>query len=478
MITFFACISLLIASYFIYSRYLARVFKVNTDAPIPAITKYDSVDYLPLPAWRLFLIQFLNIAGLGPIFGAILGAMFGPVAFLWITFGAIFIGTVHDFASGMLSLHNQGEGYPEMIGRFLGSKMKFIVRIMSLVLMVMVGAVFLAGPAGLLTDATGLDYNWWVLIIIVYYILATLMPIDKIIGPLYPVFGAAILLMTISLLVVIFASGYQMVELTSETFRNMHLNSESTPIFPMMFITIACGAISGFHATQSPIVARCLKNQRYARPVFFGAMITEAIIAMIWAAIAMAFFGGVEGLNSALDANSNSAPWAINQMADTMLGKYGFLLIILGVVIAPITTGDTAFRSARLIAADFTGLGQKKIKNRLIISLPLFAIGFGLTLFDFDVIWRYFAWINQLLAAIMLWAVTGYLIRAKVNYWITLIPAIFMTAVTTNYILISRELGFGMSTTPGLIITAIVTIAVMLIFFNYTKKQTLCPQTK
>ena len=474
MITFFCCLSLLLASYFIYSKYLARVFKVDREAQTPAIAKCDSVDYLPMPAWRLFLIQFLNIAGLGPIFGAILGAMFGPVAFLWITFGAIFIGAVHDFASGMMSLHFGGEGYPEMIGRFLGGKTKFVIRIISLVLMVMVGAVFIVGPAGLLEDATGLRYSWWVLIIITYYILATLLPIDKIIGPIYPVFGAAILLMTISLVIMIFAEGYQMTELSVETFRNMHIDKESMPIFPMMFITIACGAVSGFHATQSPITARCLKNQRYARPVYFGAMITEAIIALVWASIAIAFFHGAEGLNSALAANGNSAPWAINQMADTLLGKYGFLLIILGVVIAPITTGDTAFRSARLIAADFSGLNQKKIGNRLIISLPLFAVGFGLTLFDFDVIWRYFAWINQLLAAIMLWAVTAYLISTRVNYWIALLPAIFMTAVTTDYILVSKELGLGLPGGISLVITIAVVAVVIFAFFNYIKKRNLC----
>ncbi|MCC8088778.1 MAG: carbon starvation protein A [Rikenellaceae bacterium] len=457
MATFCICLFLLLVSYFSYGKYIERIFGAEKNGDVPSKTRYDGVDYIPLPMWKTFLIQFLNIAGLGPIFGAILGAAYGPVVFLWITFGGIFVGAVHDYASGIISIKNNGLSYPEIIGKYLGLKVKQVLRVFTVFLMILVGAVFMAGPAGLLQGITGLDAVIWLYIILIYYVLATLMPIDKIIGRIYPVFGFALLFMALGILVVIFSGSYQIPELS---LTNMKMDSESFPIFPTLFITVACGAVSGFHATQSPLMARCVTCERQGKPVFFGAMITESIVALIWAAVGMAFFGGVKELNLNLAEHGNNAAWIVDTIANTTLGRFGAILALLGVVFAPITSGDTAFRSARLIVADFLKIEQKSIKNRIYVSVPLLAAGFIITFLDFDVIWRYFAWANQTLAAATLWAVTIYLAENKKNIYLTFIPAVFMTMVVTVYFFTSEQM-VGMSYTAGLILSSILTSAVM-----------------
>lgn len=468
MVTFLICLGLLIASYFTYARYLERIFEADPGRDTPSKLYYDGVDYMPLPPWKTFLIQLLNIAGLGPIFGALLGAMYGPVAFLWITFGTIFIGALQDYASGMISLHYKGMSFPEIVGRYLGLTVKQVMRGFTLFLMVLVGAVFMVGPAGILQGLTGIGQTVWVWIILAYYILATLLPVDKIIGRFYPVFGAALFIMALGILGVLLFGPYTIPDLTWESLRNMKADPEGFPIFPTLFIIIACGAVSGFHATQSPMMARCLTNERQGRPVFFGAMVSEAVIALIWAAIGMAFWGGVDKLNDTLAAHGNNAAWAVNVITQTTLGRVGAVLALLGVVVAPITSGDTAFRSARLIAADFLKMDQKSLARRLYICVPLFIAGFAITLMDFDVIWKYFAWANQCLAAICLWTVTVYLAGRGKPYLLAFLPSVFMTFIVSFYIFIARE-GIALPYDTGLMLGSLVTLAITasLTFYIY-----------
>ncbi len=446
MITFFSSILALILGYIFYGKLMERIFGADKNRETPAMSMNDGVDYLPLPKWKSFLIQFLNIAGLGPIFGAVAGAMWGPVAFLWIVLGSIFAGAVHDYFSGMLSVKHKGLSIPEIVGIYLGVGAKQFMRGFTVILMVIVGAVFIMGPAKILESLTpeSLTMNFWVWVVFIYYMLATMLPIDKIIGRIYPVFGFALLFMAVGLTIALFVEGYRIPELTFSNLTNLHNQPGKFPIFPMMFITIACGAISGFHSTQAPLMARCITNEMQGRGVFYGAMITEGIVALIWAAIGMAFYGGVGPLNEIMIAQKGNAAFVVNEISNSLLGRVGGALAILGVVAAPITSGDTAFRSARLIVADFLKFKQGPIKNRLIISVPLFAVGYGLTLIDFAVIWRYFAWSNQTLAMVVLWAITVYLAREKKFYWITLIPALFMTVVITSYLMFAPE-GFGLS---------------------------------
>lgn len=443
MITFFICLVVLVAAYFLYGGLLDRVVKIDDKADVPSKTLYDGVDYIPLPRWRIFLIQLLNIAGTGPIFGAILGACYGPVAFLWITLGGIFMGAMHDYMSGVISLRNGGKSLPEIIGKYLGGGMRKFSLVMIPILMVLVGGVFIVTPSKILSSMTDIPYLWWVGIVIAYYFIATIMPVDKIIGKIYPIFGAALIFMALGMLYVIVFGDYHLPELTSV--ENMHYNAENLPIIPTLFISIACGAISGFHATQSPLMARCMTNEKQSRPIFFGAMISESIIALIWAAIAMAFFGGVEELNSWMHSNGNDAGLAVSTISVTTLGIFGSILALLGVVAAPITSGDTAFRSARLIVADMLNYDQRPILNRLLVSVPLFAIGIGIAFIDFDVIWRYFAWSNQTLSVITLWMITSWLMRRKSKFSIlALIPAIFMTYICSSFVFVSNQfIGMG-----------------------------------
>lgn len=472
MISFVLSIGALVLGYFTYGKFMERIFGVDKDRETPAVRLRDEVDFMTLPSWKVFLIQFLNIAGLGPIFGAIAGAMFGPSAFLWIVLGSIFAGAVHDYFSGMLSIRHDGLSISEVVGIYLGPTAKQFMRLFSVVLLIFVGTVFLVGPAKIIDGMTGNMWNvWiWVAIILVYYVLSTLLPIDKLISKLYPIFGVAMLLMAIGLLIALFFGDYHIPELVPSNLRNMTTDPEATPLFPILFITIACGAISGFHATQSPLMARCMKNETQGRKIFYGTMVTEGIVALIWAAAAMTFFGNVEELNGAMIANNNNAAWAANEISLNMLGQIGGLLALLGIVAAPITSGDTAFRSARLILSDIFKSNQKKILNRLLISLPLFVIAFVLTQIDFGIIWRYFAWSNQTLAMIVLWTITAYLIYENKAYWVTLLPAIFMTMVCSTYILIAPE-GFQLPNDISYIGGALITLIITTVFWIYTAQR-------
>jgi len=471
MITFFSGLLVLILGFVFYSRFIERFAEVDGSRITPAFSMKDGVDYVPMPWWRIFLIQFLNIAGLGPIFGAVAGAMWGPVAFLWIVLGTVFAGAVHDYFSGMLSLKHQGLSITEIVGIYLGVGTKQFMRGFTVILMVLVGAVFILGPAKILA---GLTPGWatmtfWVWVIFGYYILATLLPIDKVIGRIYPVFGFALLFMAVGLTAALFVKGYQIPELTPENLKNLHSEGGKFPIFPMLFITVACGAISGFHATQSPMMARCLTSEKLGRRVFYGAMVAEGVVALIWAAIGMSFYGGVPQLNQIMNEHNGNAAFVVNEISNSLLGKFGGALALLGVVAAPVTTGDTAFRSARLIMADFLNYKQGPMKNRLIISAPLFVAGFLLTRIDFSIIWRYLAWSNQTLAVIILWTITVYLAQQRKSYWITLIPAVFMTAVTSTYLLFAPE-GFSLSKETSYTAGAMVTLAALVWFMVYANK--------
>ena len=469
MTTFLICLIVLVASYFLYGTLLDRVAGIDPTADVPSKTMYDGVDYLPLPRWRIFLIQLLNIAGTGPIFGAILGACYGPVAFLWITLGGIFMGAMHDYLSGVISLRNEGRSLPEIIGKYLGKGMHRFSLVMIPILMILVGGVFIVTPAKVLTSMTAMPYLVWVGIIIAYYFVATILPVDKIIGKIYPIFGAALIFMALSMFGMLIFGDYTIPELLS--IENMHYNAEKLPIIPTLFISIACGAISGFHATQSPLMARCMTNEQQSRPIFFGAMIAESVIALIWAAVAMAFFGGVEGLNGFMVENNNDAGLAVSTISVTTLGAIGSILTLLGVVAAPITSGDTAFRSARLIVADMLGIEQRSIVKRLLISLPLFALGIGIAFIDFDVIWRYFAWFNQALSVLTLWMITAWLSRkgSKCTF-LALIPAMIMTYVCSAFVFVSNQfIGMGASMAAYVYAAAVTAIISGLIIVKIRK---------
>lgn len=473
MITFIISIVALVLGYIFYGKLMEKIFGADQKRETPAMSMNDGVDYMPLPKWKTFLIQFLNIAGLGPIFGAVAGAMWGPVAFLWIVLGSIFAGAVHDYFSGMLSVKHKGLSIPEIVGIYLGVGTKQFMRGFTVLLMVIVGAVFIMGPAKILESLTPetLTMNFWVWVVFIYYVFATMLPIDKIIGKIYPLFGFALLFMAVGLTIALFVEGYRIPELSLNNLTNFHNQPSKFPIFPMMFITIACGAISGFHSTQAPLMARCLTNEKQGRGVFYGAMITEGIVALIWAAIGMAFYGGVGPLNEIMAANNGNAAYVVNEISNSLLGKFGGALAILGVVAAPITSGDTAFRSARLIVADFLNYKQGPILNRLFISVPLFAVGYCLTLIDFAVIWRYFAWSNQTLAMVVLWAITVYLAQEKKLYWITLIPALFMTVVISSYLLFAAE-GFGLPYLVSISAGLAIALSAAIWFFWYLAKLT------
>ena len=466
MITFICCLLTLVAGYFIYGSFIERTFGIEIDRKTPAFTKQDGVDFMPLPTWKVFMIQFLNIAGLGPIFGAIMGAKFGTASFLWIVLGSIFAGATHDFLAGMLSLRRDGESLPEIIGQYLGNGCRQFMRGFIVLLMMLVGAVFVAGPAGLLANLTpeSLNTTFWIFVVFIYYIFATLLPVDKIIGKIYPLFAIALLFMAVGILVMLFVKHPDLPEFPQGLATDY---ASQLPIFPIMFVSIACGAISGVHATQSPMMARCMTSEKHARPVFYGAMITEGIVALIWAAAATYFYqeNGMGETNAAVIVNSITTDW---------LGTVGSILAILGVIAAPITSGDTAFRSARLIVADFLHLEQRSISKRLMICLPLFIGAIALLLYSqkdqagFDMIWRYFAWANQTLAVFTLWALTVYLTQAHKNYWITLLPALFMTAVCSTYIFIAPE-GLSWPSHISQLLGCLITVAVFIGFWCWKR---------
>ena len=461
MLTFLLSLVLLVVGYFTYGAFVEKTFKPDESKMTPAMAVQDGVDYVPLDWKKIFLIQLLNIAGLGPIFGAIAGALWGPLAFLWIVFGSIFAGAVHDYFSGMLSVRNNGASISEIVGKYLGPTMRKVMILFSVILLILVGTVFMTGPAKLLASLTpkSLDTNFWLIVILIYYFLATILPIDKIIGRIYPLFGIILIIMAVGIVGGIFAKGYQIPELT---LANLH--PTKLPIWPLMFISIACGAISGFHATQSPMMARCIQNEKYGRKVFYGAMIAEGVIALIWAAAGLAFYNGTSGLAEAL--KSGGPGGVVHTVSISLLGGVGGILAILGVIVCPITSGDTAFRSARLTIADWLNYNQKKIPNRLSISVPLFLIGAVLSQINFDIIWRYFAWSNQTLAMIVLWAAAVYLAKNRLLHWIATVPATFMSAVSVTYILQAPE-GFKLPVTisyPIGIISALILFGIFLSF--------------
>ena len=463
MFSFIISLAALVLGYLLYGKFVERVFRPDRDRPTPAISKADGVDFVALPTWKVFMIQFLNIAGTGPIFGAIMGAKFGPAAYLWIVFGCIFAGAVHDYLSGMISLREGGVGLPEIIGKYLGKGTKNVVLVFTVLLLVLVAAVFVYSPAiilgGMAGDGTTSSIMLWVVVIFIYYFIATMLPIDKIIGKIYPLFAFALIFMAVALMIGLFVKWPSIPELWEGLGnRGPSVGVLNQPIFPCLFITIACGAISGFHATQSPLMARCLKNEKLGRPVFYGSMITEGLVALVWAAVSSYFFfdGGAAECGSDLTA---AAPTVVTTVSKSWLGVLGGVLAILGVVAAPITSGDTALRSTRLIISDFLKFNQRPVRNRLLISIPLFIATALLLWFNiadtngFNTIWRYFGWANQTLAVFTLWAITVYLLQNKkgLQYLISGIPAAFMTAVSLTFILVDK-VGFGInaSAAPGI----------------------------
>lgn len=474
MYTFVLSLVALVLGYFFYGKLIERVV-APTSAPTPAITKADGIDYMVLPGWKIFMIQFLNIAGTGPIFGAIMGAKFGPSAYLWIVFGCIFAGAVHDYLSGMLSVRHGGAGLPELIGIYLGGKTKKVMLVFSVFLLLMVGAVFVYSPALILGGMCG-SLKWvyiWCIIIFAYYFLATMLPIDKIIGKVYPLFALAMLFMAVALMVVLLVKWPTNLPELTDGLKNLSPGAGS--IFPCLFITIACGAISGFHATQSPLMARCMASEKQGRPLFYGAMITEGVVALIWATISSYFFygGAAAELGEPLTLQ---APEVVTSVSKGWLGVVGSILAILGVVAAPITSGDTALRSARLIVAEFLHLEQRTIYKRIYICIPLFIVAFGLLWFNiadpngFNVIWSYFGWANQTLAVFTLWALTVYLVRNHKPYILTLIPAIFMTSVCGSFLLVSGN-AFGLSPIVGHIAAGAIALLCLVLFALWMKQR-------
>ena len=456
MITFSLSFVALILGYLFYGSFVSRMFGPD-DRVTPAVAKADGVDFIVLPNWKVFMIQFLNIAGTGPIFGAIMGAKFGPVAYLWIVLGCIFAGAVHDYLSGMLSMRHGGASLPELVGAYLGKTTRAVMLVFTVLLLIMVGTVFVYSPAEILHTMGG-GTMMWVAVIFVYYIIATMLPIDKIIGKIYPLFAFSLLFMAAALMIVLFVKMPHLPELWTN-FYNMGKEAQpekwTDAIFPALFITIACGAISGFHATQSPLMARCVKSEKMGRPIFYGAMITEGMVALIWATVSMWFFygdptPGYELIAGAEKGFYTSAPAVVNLVCNDWLGVVGAILAMLGVVAAPITSGDTAFRSARLIVAEWLKMNQRPIAKRLMICIPMFGVSIAMLVWQienpdgFNTIWQYFGWSNQTLSVFTLWTVTVYLVRNKKCFWVTLIPALFMTAVCSTYAFVSKQM-LGMS---------------------------------
>lgn len=479
MTTFIISIVVLVLGYVVYGRIVERIFHIHPEQATPAIVLADDIDYVPMKPWKIYLIQFLNIAGVGPIIGAIMGAQFGTASFLWIVLGSIFAGAVHDYLSGMISLRDKGCSLPEIHGNYLGQNARQIMRVFTMFMMILVVVVFVSTPATLLNAnfTPGWSPYIWLAIIMVYYLIATLLPIDKLIGRIYPVFGFLLIGMAIAIVAAFIIYKPEIPELMSGL-QNRHPDAANNPIFPMMFVSIACGAISGFHATQSPLMARCMTNERQGRPIFYGAMITEGIVALIWAAAAAYFFGP----DSPVDVSSKSGAAIVGIIADTWFPKVIAVITVLGVISAAITSGDTAMRSARLIVADIIGFDQKPMRNRLLVAVPIVLVSGGILVFSitdnrsFQLIWRYFAWANQVLATVTLWAITVYMAENKKKPWfvITIIPALFMTMVTGCFLFVAKSAdgGFGSWIPRGVAygIGAVITIAALVAFIVWKVK--------
>lgn len=474
MLTFSISILALIIGFIIYGKFIERFFGADNSIKTPAIRMEDGVDYIPMKPWKMYTIQFLNIAGLGPIFGAILGAMYGPMAYLWIVLGNIFMGATHDYFSGMLSIRNNGASLPELVGKYLGNGFRQALRVFTLLLLVMVGVAFVNGPADLLTSYTGVNFKVWLYIIFAYYLIATLLPINQIIGKIYPFFGAALIIMALAIAGYMLVNGlggnFHLNELTVSDFRNLHDQPERNLLYPMMFIVISCGAISGFHSTQSPMMARCMTKESQGRFVFYGAMITEGIVAIIWATAAMNYFGNVDGLNETIYSGKNPA-WIVKEICQTWFGKLGAAITIVGVIAAPITTGDTAFRSARLIIADAIGIKQASIQKRLWVSIPLFIVGFVLTQIEFSTIWKFLGLFNQFLSVIMLWTGAMYLKNIKKVHWYLTIPATFMTTICFTYLLVAPNSngGLAIGSMWGYVVGILIALASLILFLKIRK---------
>ncbi|SFJ74285.1 Carbon starvation protein CstA [Halobacillus dabanensis] len=466
MVTFIASIVLLIVGYLFYARVVERIFGINDNKVTPAYEKNDGFDYMPMSWWKASLIQLLNIAGLGPIFGAVLGALYGPIAFIWIVVGSIFAGAVHDYFSGMLSLRHNGAQYPTLVGKYLGRPAQSVINLLSVALMVLVAAAFTAGPAQLMAEVTPLGFFTSILIIFAYFLTATLLPINKIIGKVYPIFGAILIFMAVSIGIGMFFFDHSIPNLTVS-----NLHPGELPVWPMVMVTISCGAISGFHSTQSPILARTLKKESEGRKVFYGAMIAEGIIALIWAAAGMTFFGSTGELQAALDAGGPAG--VVNEISSTTLGTFGGILAILGVIILPITTGDTALRSSRMMLVDFARqVSKKKLESKwtpLVFAISVAVPTFMLTQMDYSFLWRYVGWSNQVVATVMLWTGAMYLVKNQKFHWICSLPALFMTAVVSSYIFYAPE-GFGMEYSTSMIIGAVIWLIVVTWFVRQLVK--------
>lgn len=475
MITFVVCILLLVVGYAVYGKFVERYFGVDPQRRTPAYQLEDGVDFQPMPTWKVFVIQFLNIAGLGPIFGAIMGAAYGPAAYIWIVLGCVFMGAAHDFFSGMMSIRSGGSNMPDIIGSNLGRSMKTVMNVVVCFLLLAVGVSFVTGPADLIASLTGLNKEIWLYVIFAYYLLATLLPIDKIIGNVYPLMGAALLFMALGVGVMLVVGDvrgvHEMVELTPSTLKNWHSDPQNNILIPMLFVVVSCGAISGFHSTQSPLMARCLKNEKYARPIFYGAMVAEGIVAIIWATAAMAYFGGPQGLN---DAATNGVmingvltkvtpAIAVDMICKSWLGKVGAVIAVIGVVVCPITSGDTAFRSLRLTIADFLKSDQKPMMRRLLISVPIFILAFVCCKVDFSTIWKYVGIGNQILAAIVLWTASAYFIKKGKAHWLCSLPATFLTFVCVSYFIMAPHVNGGLHLSPvaGYVAGTVVALALL-----------------
>ncbi|GAB2797602.1 carbon starvation CstA family protein [Halomonas shantousis] len=462
MFTFIAAIALLVVGYFTYGKFVERVFVTDRKRRTPAFTMRDDIDYVPMNTRRNSLIQLLNIAGVGPIFGPILGALYGPVAFLWIVIGCIFAGAVHDYLTGMISIRNHGAHLPQLAGKFLGKTMKHVVNGFAILLLLLVGTVFVTSPATLLANISPFSMTLIITAIFAYYLLATLLPIDKIIGRIYPYFGALLLFSAAGIGIGLVVTGAPIPELS---FENMH--PQGAPIFPLLFLTISCGALSGFHATQTPIISRTTENETNGRQIFYGMMIAEGVIAMVWAAAAMSLFHGDNSLSAVLAEGGPAA--VVSAVSTQMLGAIGGTLAVLGVIVLPITSGDTAFRSARMIIADYLKIDQKALSKRLYIAAPLFVASFALTKIDFTLLWRYFSWANQTTAVIALWVATMYLVLARKPYWITSIPAVFMTLATFTY-LAYAPIGFGLSLQMSYVVAVLATLVCIALFMKRVRR--------
>jgi len=474
MITFIICLVVLIVGNVFYGKFLEHKVKADSNRPTPVTRHKDGVDYVEMKPWKMYVVQFLNIAGLGPIFGAVMGAAFGPMAFLWIVLGNIFFGSMHDYISGMLSLRDDGCNTPTIVSRYLGRWSRPVLLVVTLFLLLATGVSFVVGPVGLLNALTLIDSRIWLAVILLYYIIATILPIDKIIGRIYPIFGAMLLIMAVSIGAVMFfralSGDVQMTEITAESFNNFHSYPEKYPLVPMLFVIISCGALSGFHATQSPLMARCMTDEKQGKMVFHAAMMSEGIVALIWAAAAITYFGGADGLNARMDAGASTS-LLVNEICNSWLGRVGAILAVIGIIVCPITTGDTAMRSCRLIIADALKIDQKPLSRRLLVAIPCFVLVYVLSKAKFENIWTFVGISNQMLATFMLWTIAVYFkTRGGMTYLVSAIPATFMTFVIVCFFIVAPRANGGLALDYNVGVISGIVAAITLFVFFITRK--------